>query len=186
MAGINWTEKEIDFLYQYAGKFPIALLVEKLNQKFNQNRTRLAVQTKINRLGLYSKTELDYMSAQQWAKEFGFKFSNQINVWAKKGLERIKLDRTHNAITIKAMKKFANQRPDLFGHIDEDILLYYFGEEITNKILNTPLKRYPPQPVVINGKKYHSLREASRQTKLPLKSICREVKRPDSWILKAE
>jgi hypothetical protein len=186
MAGINWAEKEIDFLYRWAGKLPITLLVEKLNKNFQNNRSRMSVQSKINRLGLYSRTEMDYMTANQWAKEFGFNNSNCINVWAKKGLERIKLNRTHNAISIKAMKDFANKRPELFSHIPKDVLLYYFGEEITDKILETPLKRLRSQAVNINGKIYQSLREASRETKMPLQSLCREVKRPDSWIKKVE
>jgi hypothetical protein len=84
------------------------------------------------------------------------------------------------------MKDFANKRPELFSHIPKDVLLYYFGEEITDKILETPLKRLRSQAVNINGKIYQSLREASRETKMPLQSLCREVKRPDSWIKKVE
>jgi len=183
----RWTEEEIDFLYHYAGEYPLALLTKKLNTEFSRNRTKSALSSKMSQLKLSSRPTVDFFSAEQWAKELGFNNSTRINVWVKKkGLKAIKLDATHSAITIRAMQQFAKRRPELFGHVPFDILLYYFGEEVTNKVANTPLKRYHPQPVIINGKQYSSIREASRHTHYSVSFLAREVKRPNSWIKKVE
>lgn len=85
------------------------------------------------------------------------------------------------------MKIFAMQRPFLFSDVQTDILLYYFGEAVTDLIVaNKPLreKMVGNKPVIRidTGEVYAGIRQASRQTGIPRPVIKREAKRIDGWL----
>lgn len=179
----TWTEQEIDFLFKYCGSLPINLLIEKFNSKFGTNRTRQSIACKIGRLGLTYRVELDCLSKLEWAKIFGFNHGHVMTRWERKGLKVIKFNSRNHAISIKDMRKFANEKPHLFTLINKDILLYYFDEELVNKISKSNNLNYKPQKVkASDGRIFSSLREASRKLNISLRTISSEVKRPDGWL----
>ena len=179
----TWTDKEIDFLFKYCGVLPIALLIEKFNKTFNTNRTRYSLTSKIGRLGLTYAVEFDHLTKKQWAKTFGFNNNHVMTRWERKGLRVIKLNKHQHAISIKDMAKFANERPHLFTSINRDILLYYFSEELVNKIANSKSRTYSPKKVKTpDGRIFNSQKQASKQLRISERSIAREVSRPDGWL----
>lgn len=179
----RWTDEEIDFLFKYCGVLPIALLVKKFNKTFKTNRTSHAITSKIWRLGLTHKVEIDYLTKTQWAKTFGFNNGHIMTRWERKGLKVVKLNQYQHAISIKAMAKFANERPHLFTSIDQEILLYYFDEELVNKINQSKSYTYSAKKIkTSDGRTFDSQTQASQQLRLSQRSIAREIKRPDGWL----
>lgn len=179
----KWTDAEVDFLFKYCGVLPIALLIEKFNKTFNTNRTRYSITAKIGRLGLTYAVEFDYLTKKQWAKTFGFNNNHVMTRWERKGLKVVKLNKHQHAISIKAMAKFANERPHLFTSVDREILLYYFSEELVAKISESRNFTYSPKKIKTpDGRIFRSQKQASQQLHISERSIAREVSRPDGWL----
>lgn len=189
--GLNkaWTEEELELLIKLVNVYPLETITEKinsLNRKRNTgiSRTKLAVYAQIKRLGYSVLTTEDNMSCLYWAKMF--KLSPlTISRWVN--IHQLLCEKKGGTFYIsrKAMIEFAKRKPHLFKKIDQEILVYYLGEEII-KIISTEKKVcYDTTPKKVKrldtGEIYQSLSEATRKLNLHRGTIIREAQR-NGWL----
>jgi hypothetical protein len=189
----SWHPEEIDLLEELIEYYPIPLIAKKINKwhKKNNSRTKRscnAVKVKLNRMGYSATPKEDNMSATDWSRQL--KLSHyRVNDWVKRGgLSYQKIAHNKLAISIEQMTNFAREKPHLFTEVPEDILVYYFGGEVTAKVID--YKRKHPHPIGISrpvyridtGKQYKSLHEAEEETGISRQSLTREAKRSDGWL----
>lgn len=189
----KWHPGEIDLLDELIEYYPIPLIAKKINKwhKKNNSKTRRscnAVKVKLNRMGYSATPKEDNMTASDWCRELKLN-PYRVNGWVKKrGLQYRKIAHNKLAISIEQMADFAKEKPHLFTEVPEDILVYYFGDEVTTRVID--YKKKHPHPVGISrpvyridtGKQYKSLHEAEDETGISRHSLAREAKRSDGWL----
>lgn len=179
----NWTKEEENYLEEWAGIHPINYLVKRFNKTFNLTRSEQSVKTKMQRLGLRQRTELDYLTKLQWAKLLGHNNGFIMTKWERKGLVVNRQNQYQHYITKRSMMQFARQYPHLFYHADSDVLDYYLGEELTQLIKQSkdPLSK-SKKIRTSDGRVFSSQRQAAKVLNLSPRTIGRELKRPDGWL----
>lgn len=189
-----WTAQEDDIIEKMVGYFTIHQIVKKLNkwhrkQATGITRRRQAVQKRINYLGYSSIPSEDNMTTGLWAKQLGISKVRLDNYRRFNGLQGTKISYNKTIISIKQMTDMLEEHPHLLSDVNPDILVYYFGEELTNKILAHKVVRDKivkiPAKVkrVDNGMVYPSLRVAEKNLKMSRCAITAETKR-NGWLRK--
>lgn len=189
----SWHPAEIDLLAELIEYYPIPLIAKKINKWHIKNKSKTrrscnAVKVKLNRMGYSATPKEDNMTATDWARQL--KLSHyRVNDWVKRsGLLSKKIAHNKLAISIKQMTDFAREKPHLFTEVPEDVLVYYFGDEVTARVID--YKKKHPHPVGISrpvyridtGKQYKSLHEAENETGISRQSLTREAKRSNGWL----
>lgn len=189
--GKRWNSEELDLLDDLIGRYPLRIIAKKINNWHRKNKTNItrtfnAVKVKVLRDNYSTEPTEDNMTITRWAKQLRIS-PHRVRGWTRfSGLVHQKVARNKLAISIKNMKDFACQKPFLFADISKDILLYYFGEKVTNQILaSKPLrdKLVGNKQItrIDTGETYTSIREASRKTGIIRCTIKREAER-DGWL----
>lgn len=188
----KWQKEELAYLEKLANTLPLQLITNKINnwnkgKGNNVERTMTAVKVKLKRLGYGTTPTENYLSGHEWTRQLGLK-SYRVQGWVRHlGLKSIKISRNKRAISILAMKEFATQKPHLFSAINPDILIYYFGEDLTNVILNAKdkcpdfLNQKKPIQRKDNGVIYPSIREASMKLNMNKTSVRYQAKH-NGWL----
>jgi hypothetical protein len=189
----SWHPEEIDLLEELIEYYPIPLIAKKINKWHRKNNSKTtrscnAVKIKLNRMGYSATPKEDNMTATDWSRQL--KLSHyRVNDWVKRGgLSYKKIAHNKLAISQEQMTSFAREKPHLFTEVPEDILVYYFGDEVTAKVID--YKRKHPHPIGISrpvyridtGKQYKSLHEAEDETGISRQVLTREAKRSDGWL----
>jgi hypothetical protein len=185
-----WSEGELELLEKLINTCPTEMITDKIN-KFNRKhktgvtRTKNAIEVKINRMGYSHIATEDNMSAKEWARALGLK-SHRVQGWIRKvGLGAIK-GCNYWIISKENMIEFAKRKPELLAVVSKDILLYYFGESLTDFILSNKEKS-PPVSVrhkikrTDTGEVYESLTKAAKDLGMNRHSVRDEAKR-NGWL----
>jgi hypothetical protein len=176
--GINmakqWTGKELEFVEKYVNTLSLKTISERLNKHNSDSgikRSKFAIKKKLQEMGYSVRTTENNMTSYYWSKSLGLS-KHTVGKWItrhglyceKEGSER----KSRYLISRNAMTYFAGQNPHLFSGIHKDILLYYFGDNLTTIILgHKPPRQYIyklPQKIkrTDTGEVYPSLSEASK------------------------
>jgi hypothetical protein len=135
-----WSEDELELLEILVNTCPTEMITDKINrfnhkQKTSIIRTKNAIEVKINRMGYSQLATEDNMSAKEWARTLELN-SYRVQGWIRKqGLQATK-GCNYWIISRRNMIEFANRKPELLAAVSKDILLYYFGNSLTDLILN--------------------------------------------------
>ena len=139
-------------------------------------------------MGYSATPKEDNMTAADWARQLKLS-PYRVNAWVKRsGLSSRKIAHNKLAISVEQMTDFAREKPHLFTEAPDDILFYYFGDEVTARVID--YKKKHPHPVGISrpvyridtGKQYKSLHEAENETGISRQSLTREAKRSNGWL----
>lgn len=86
MGGKLWTDEEIEFLEQHAGKMMIPTLAKRISEEFGNERTAKGVHTKLKRLGITNMLqETGRITAHELANLVGVDYRT-MRRWIDKGL----------------------------------------------------------------------------------------------------
>jgi hypothetical protein len=166
------------------------MITDKINRFHRRKRTgitrtRGSVKTKINRLGFSVIATENNMSSRKWARMLGLK-SDRVRGWTRsRGLNYAKRSSSF-IITIEDMTRFAEEKPHLLSSVSEDILSYYFGDELTKIILSNRHKCPDLQPRfkiqrLDNHVIYPSLYKAAKDLGMREEAVKREAQR-NGWL----
>lgn len=187
-----WSKEEDDFLMNLAERFPVTMVVSKINtwhciNKRSITRTLGSVRWRLYKLGFSVRPVVDNMNGSEWAKQLNLCRAT-ITVWVKKhGLECIKLRTGRLVIGVKEMTDFAKRRPDLLSIVDQEILEYFFEADLV-KLINDhkadreKISKKKEVRRIDTGKIYPSIRQASKELGVRRRSVQEEVARPDGWL----
>lgn len=188
----SWSEKEIEYLTENCGYYPVKILTQKINRWHRRHgtgikRSSTAVKVKLTKLGYSATPKDDNMTASEWARQLGFG-RYKVREWVRhRGLIAKEIARNKLCISVEEMKAFAKEKPHLFSSANQEYLLYYFGEELTQAILDAKEKSYEvvsrkkPIKRKDTGEVYTSIFEASKQLKMDKNAVRREAQR-GGWL----
>lgn len=190
----RWTEDELMILEKLSGNKPLIDIVRAVQKYHRDNntgieRSRNAVRVKLMRLGLSWRCTEDNMNAYEWSRQLGLGKYRVAN-WVIEGyLKHRKIAHSQNAISLKQMTDLATNKPHLFSAVDTDILEYFFGEELTKKILKHKQRCYEYRcrtrhiKRTDTGEIVKGVKNLARQLNIDPRVIRRELKKKDSWLV---
>lgn len=188
----QWSKAEIEYLSSLVSSYPLELITKKINRwhrrfKTGVRRSVCAVRKKINS-SKYSVNPIDdNMTANEWARQLGLSRNRVLRWKREQGLKHLIINKRKLAINVKDMTDFAERKPHLFCMAKKETLLYYFGEELTEKIESSKTKcpeiAFKSKPIqrTDTGEIYCSMAKASRELGLDQMTVAREAKR-EGWL----
>jgi hypothetical protein len=188
--GIAWSENELRVLQTLVNTCPTEMITAKINQFHRKHltgikRTKTAIKARIRKMGYSRLATEDNMSAREWSRSLGLNVY-RVQGWIKKQGLKHRKGSNYLIISRNNMIAFAKRKPELLAGVCKDILLYYFGESLTNMILSNKANCPDFMPIrkilrVDNNIIYPSLHEAERQLGISRVSIKNEAKR-GGWL----
>jgi hypothetical protein len=112
--------------------------------------------------------------------------SDRVRGWTRsRGLNYARRESSF-IITVEDMRKFATEKPHLFSAVSEDVLIYYFGNNLTRLILSNKKTCPDFQPKyriqrLDNKFIYPSLYKAAKDLGMRKEAVKREAKR-NGWL----
>ena len=152
-------------------------------------RTQTAIRTKVANLGYSLKPNCQFFTPGSLAKILGLNHAIVYN-WLKLGLKHQKnrqIWRSPIFIKIEDVKKFARQRPELFGGIPYcKLFIALEDEKLAEQISKTYPKRlrvmHQSKPVICKetGRVYKSIKHAGRVYRIWPSTIARSIRKNHS------
>jgi hypothetical protein len=192
MPRVRWSKEELNFLLRIAGEFPLPILVEKLNNWHERKqdgicRTKRSVWEKLHKNN-YSPQPMmdDHMTQQEWGKQLGLRTS--VHEWVRRGYLPVKrINRSLTIISKSQMKRLLINRPYLFKKVDQEIIVYYFGDDslkLVKESVSPPGCNVGKIPVIRKdtGKVYPSIYQASKDLNMHKQSVKIELSKENGWL----
>ncbi len=164
-----WREPEEEVLERHCTAVPFPLLVERL-QRYQQSkgwpvRTKLAIETKVKRMGLGFRCTIDNLNGKELADALGVS-PYRINNWKKRhDMPFLKLGTCLAYVPLSKFRNWAMQNPRLLADVPRENLLWVIqNEALVDKILETPsVQRGKSKPVCSSdGTVYPTIADAAR------------------------
>jgi hypothetical protein len=171
--GQRWCEEELILLEKLVNTMPIDMITDKINEFHLKKATSIirtvpAIAHQLKKIGCGRKATEDNLSIRRWSEVLG--------------LICIRKNNRSVIVSKKELICFAKRKPHLFTAISEEILLYYFGDELARYISQNEkhINRYRIKRLDTN-KIYPSLYKASKELKMSCYSIRREATQ-NGWL----
>jgi hypothetical protein len=184
--GQRWCEEELILLEKLVNTMPIDMITDKINEFHLKKATSIirtvpAIAHQLKKIGCGRKATEDNLSIRRWSEVLGLKIG-KVSKWTKLGLICIRKNNRSVIVSKKELICFAKRKPHLFTAISEEILLYYFGDELARYISQNEkhINRYRIKRLD-NNKIYPSLYKASKELKMSCYSIRREATQ-NGWL----
>lgn len=185
----TWKPEEIQLLKDHAESMPTLQLIRVFNQlnkeQGNQHRTALSIKLKINELGLSLRPQYNVLSCSALARVLGVS-TDAVSYWTTIGLSYTRQRNVAHSprfISAANLRKFARERPDLFGGLNPiDLYIALESESlvefITTNYPNRSRGIKPPQAVrcIETGRVYASYMEAAKANFVSRSGIYKAVK----------
>lgn len=184
----RWSKEELEYLLDKAGELPLDIITQRLNRwhkshKTGHTRTRQSVKSRLKRLGYSSLPTSDCLRYPHWEKELNLS-KQKISNWERRGYicHTFKTP-NYRFLSIKDMETFMKRKPYLFKGSPDEIIEYYFGQDMLALVKQSKSPR-EPRPImrVDNGQVFPSINQASKSLKLAPLTIVTEANRENGWL----
>lgn len=186
----NWKPDEIELLKDYAESMPAMQLVRVFNQlnkqRGNDARSSASIKLKIHELKLSLCPQYNQFSCSGLARVLGVS-DDAVRYWTTIGLiytRQREISRSPRFITSANLRKFARERPELFGGLNSiDLYIALESESlvefITTNYPNRSRGITPPKRVrcVETGRVYNSYAEAAKDNYVTRSGIYKAVRK---------
>jgi hypothetical protein len=185
----EWTDDEVQLLRELVETLPTTQMIRVFNAqnglRGNPKRTAHSIKLKVHHLNLSLRPTFIH-TASSLARLLGVS-SDAVRYWVSIGLKSTRQTDIPNSphyITPANLRKFARQRPELFGGINSiDLYIALECEKLVEYITTNYPKRsnflHPPKRVrcVETGRIYNSYKEAAKAVYVSRSGIHKAVKR---------
>lgn len=185
----SWKPEEIQLLTDYAESLPILQLVRVFNQlnkeKGNPHRTINSIKNKLCKLGYSLSPQYNHLPCSVLARVLGVSVDS-VRYWTTIGLVSTRQrDKPGSPRFVSAanLRKFARQRPELFGGLNPiDLYIALESESLVEFITTNYPKRNscikPPKRVrcVETGRIYNSCVQAAKDNYVSRSGIYKAIK----------
>jgi hypothetical protein len=133
----KWNQEEDDLLEKFVNTVTVLTIVEKLGQLNSDRdikRSEATVRARLQKLGYSVKATENNMSCFLWGRMLGISF-RKIRRWTKNHGLSFEEQNCQIHVSRKAMIALAKRKPQFFAEIKKDILISYFGADLTERIL---------------------------------------------------
>jgi hypothetical protein len=187
--GKAWNEDEIVLIEKYVNTMTLKMIesrLSELNRERGIKRSEMAIKLRLIRMGYSVKPTENWMCCRLWAVSLGITHGRVLR-WIKDyGLHSEPYGIQFH-VSRQSMCAFASRKPQQFASIAEDILAYYFGDDLTEFILSKreecPVLKRKPKKIkrMDTGDIYPSLTVASKYLGMSRNSIRVEAQR-NGWL----
>lgn len=185
----EWKPEEVELLKDYAESMPTLQLIRVFNQLNKENgnphRTAHSIKLKIHDLGLSLRPQYNLLSCNALARVLGVSV-DAVRYWTTIGLAYSRqrdVPRSPRFISAANLRKFARERPELFGGLNSvDLYIALESESlvefITTNYPNRNRGLTPPKRVrcIETGRIYSSYMEAAKAHYVTRSGIFKAVK----------
>lgn len=185
----EWKPEEVELLKDYAESLPTLQLVRIFNQLNKENgnphRSAHSIKLKIHDLGLSLRPQYNLLSCNALARVLGVSV-DAVRYWTTIGLaysRQRNVPRSPRFISAANLRKFARERPELFGGLNSvDLYIALESESLVEFITtNYPNRNRgitPPKRVrcIETGRIYNSYMEAAKAHHVTRSGIFKAVK----------